>query len=151
MTNKETRKIIAEMKTNRLAKRVIAEIVSDSKDHDGENMQERLLSRLNDISHGGQSGTISSLIYYTDTNKFFRTYKKEIVELAEQTADELGEQVLEMVAGFNGLDKQFTQSEVAKVLYGNWQETDYHKMVSNYLAWFAYETIAYNLQSQLEN
>ena len=150
MTNKETRKIIAEMKTNRLQKRVNSEIASDSKDHSGENMQERLLSRLNDISHGGQSGTISSLIYYTDTNNFFRTYKKEIVELAEQTADELGEQVLAMVAGFNGLDKQFTQSEVAKVLYGNWAETDYHQMVSNHLAWFAYETIAYNLQSQLE-
>lgn len=150
MTNREVKQIIKSARVDRLTKRVISEIVSDSKDHSGANMQERMISRLNDISHGGQSGTIYSLIYYTHTNNFFRTYQKEIVALVEETAAELGEHPLSMVANFNGLEKQFTETEVAKVLFGNWQETDFHKTISNHLAWFAYKQIAYNLQNQIE-
>ena len=151
MTNLETMSIIKEMKINRLYKRVINEIMEDAKGYSGENLQERLLARLNDVSHGLSTGIVGSLIYYSDTCKFFRTYKKEIVELTEAQALDLGEDVLSMVADFNGLDKQFSISEVAKVLYGPYQDTDYHQMISNHLSWFAYENIAFDLMNRLES
>lgn len=151
MNNKEVKKIISELKqTNKLYRRVIAEIVEDSNDHSGDNLQEKIQSRLRDISHGCQTGIVSSLIYYSDTSQFFRTYKKEIVELAEELATDIGEQVLTMIANFNPIKGDFTESEIAKVLYGPWRDTDYHQMIANSLAWFAYEEIANTFSNRME-
>lgn len=132
MTNQEVKQILSEMKTDRLHRRVINEIVEDSKDHNGENLQERLLSRLKDISHGCSSGTVGSLIYYSDTCAFFKKYKKEIASLVKEYQEETGSNISEL--------QWFDKEDIFCEEQNN----------QNYLAWFAYETIAFNLMARLE-
>lgn len=91
---------------------------------------------------GGAADGFTGFIYYKDTCAFFRRQKGNIVELAEELANDLGEDVLKMVASFNCLRNDFTPSEVAKVMYGSWKEDDAHTMIANALAWFALEEVA---------
>ncbi len=133
MTNQEVQQILSEMKTDRLHKRVINEIVEDSKDHNGDTLQERLMSRLNDISHGCQSGTVGNLIYYSDTTAFFKRYKKEIAALVKDYQEETGCNISDL--------EWFDKEDIFCEEQNN----------QNYLAWFAYETIAFNLMNRLED
>ncbi len=132
MTNKEVQAIIKDMKVNRLHKRVIDEIVSDAKEYGGKNLHENLKSRLKDIAHGLSSGIVGSMIYYTDTCKFFKTYKKEIQELIKEYQEGTGSSIMEA--------EWFDKDDFLC-------EEDNNQ---NYLAWFAYETIAFNLMDRLE-
>lgn len=45
------------------------------------------------LSHGCQSGMISTLIYYDDTKEFYIKYLDEIHELIEKLEDELNESI----------------------------------------------------------
>lgn len=132
MTNKEVQAIINEMKVNRLYKRVISEIVSDAKGYGSKNLHENLKSRLGDIAHGLSSGIVGSMIYYSDTCKFFKTYKKEIQELIKEYQEGTGTTIIE--AEWFDKDDFFCEENNNQ----------------NYLAWFAYETIAFDLMNRLE-
>ena len=72
------------------------------------------------VTYGCQSGVVTSLITYTDTETFFDTYANEIFELVED-------------AKANGLIdmNNFTLSK-------------------NNLAWFAFETIAQEIYQEME-
>ncbi len=131
MTNKETKAILSDMKKNRLYKRVINEIVEDSKDYDGKNLQERLQARLQDISHGLNTGIVCSMVYYSDTTKFFDRYKKEIAELLTTWGEETG-QTLQDLNGFDNSDPFIREVQN-----------------KNLLAWASYEIIAGWLENQL--
>ena len=124
-TVKEIRKEIAELKnTNRLFRYVINDIISDSKEYDG-NFAEALKSRIEDVQHGCSSGVVGSLIYYSDTTKFFKKYKNEIAELLQNLCDDCG----------------CSPSE----LFGDkWDKSDIFARDTqnqNLLAWFAYEEV----------
>ena len=51
------------------------------------------------INHGADSG-FSGFIYYADTHAFAMKHRKKIVQLLEEQADQLGEEVVEMVSHF---------------------------------------------------
>lgn len=76
------------------------------------------------LEHGCQSGIVSSLIYYSDTLKFFDTYREEIKVLLKDIMDESGV----------GSPKE---------LFGDkWDESDVFvddTQNQNLLAWFAFE------------
>lgn len=131
MTNAEVKEILRDMKRNRLYKRVINEIVADSENYSGNNLQERLQARLQDISHGLNTGIVCSMVYYSDTTKFFDRYKKEIAELLTDWGAETG-QTLQDLNGFDSSDP-FIRDTANK----------------NMLAWAAYEIIAGRLEYQL--
>ena len=42
------------------------------------------------LNHGCQSGMVSNLIYYKDTNAFFDRYEEEIEDLISESMDMLG-------------------------------------------------------------
>ena len=92
-TIKEIKEEIRELKgTNGLYKRVINDIIEDAENsgYSG-NFIEKLQARINDIQKGGcASGTVSMMIYYTDTVKFFKTYREEIEELLKEYMDSIG-------------------------------------------------------------
>ncbi len=67
------------------------------------------------IHHGCQSGMINSLIYYTDTHRFFDTFYDEIEEMREAVEDETGEPL---------------------TIRGD---------LKNFLAWFAFEETAFRM------
>ena len=138
MTNKKTREIIRNfVDGNRLRRYVVKDIISDSDNYNGDNLAERIAARLEDVSHGCSSGTVSGLVYYSETTAFFQKFKKEIIELAKETADSMGETVGAFLSSLHGWDDDdpFCQEVYNK----------------NTLAWFAYEEIAWELGNELEN
>ena len=91
---------------------------------------------LSDVTeHGCQSGIVTDLIYYVDTVKFFKRYRKEINELLVESLDDTGLSVSELFG-----DKWDKEDPLA-------QDT----MNQNLLAWFGFEETAYRLMAQLEN
>lgn len=137
-TNKETRELLKSFKAgNRLRRFVVRDLVEDSENYNGENLFERLRARLQDVSHGCQSGTVGYLVYYSQTSEFFKKYKKEIKELCKETADNCGESLGAFLSGLKDWDEE-----------DPFIEDVYNK---NTLAWFAYEETAYQLDAELEN
>ena len=132
MTNKEVKAILSDMKKNRLYKRVINEIVADSENYSGNNLQERLQARLQDISHGLSSGIVGSMIYYSDTCKYFNRYRKEIEELWQEFAYSTDMKLTDL----NGFDESdpFIRDTNNK----------------NLLAWWSYEEIAVMLENAID-
>lgn len=91
-----------------------------------------------DVANHGANGGFSGFIYYSDTVPFATRNKKLIIQMAKDMADDLGENVYQMIANFNCLGLQ--DWEVAEALY---QRTSPERTnVLNALAWFALEEVA---------
>lgn len=122
------------------------------------------IETLSDVNRGGADAGFAGFTHHSDTVAFFKKNRKEIVALAEQQADDLGENVAEMVASFrclagrrlkrdrtDGFDHRTTahnrailneyMPSVARCLYGG-RLTDDDTDVANALAWFALEEVA---------
>ena len=94
-----------------------------------------------DITQHGISGGFSGFIYYRDTEPFARRNRKEIVEVIENMADDLGESPVEMVRGFNCFRQSPPSvSAVGRALYAG-KDTEGENLL-NALAWFAAEEVA---------
>lgn len=116
---------------NRLEKKV-ASMLKEKVSRGG---YDSLRSVIKDVLYNGlQSGIISDLIYYSDTLKFYKTYKKEILSLLQEMLRETG-------------------SRSADQLFGrNWDQDDPMALDTqnqNLLAWFGFEEITRNLANQL--
>ncbi len=99
----------------------------------------------------GAAGGFTGFIWYEDTVQFAKKYRKAIVELLEEQAQEYGYSgPIEMVKSFNCL-KGFdaTEREVARSLYG--RPTDDDTQILNALAWYALEEVARWWESESEN
>lgn len=120
---------------------------------------------LSDVCRGGADAGFCGFTYHTDTVGFFKRYRKEIAAMAAQQADDLGENVSEMVAGFGCLAGQSLRDlhakhryseipeherrqslaeylpSVNRCLYGG-RMTDDDTTVANALAWYALEEVA---------
>lgn len=96
---------------------------------------------LKDVMNHGIDGGFPGFIYYSDTTAFYRRHRKAINEMAEEMANDMGENVLDMIAGFRCLNG-FSTAEVGKVIYGTWEHTDEHTAIGNAMAWFAAEEVA---------
>lgn len=57
---------------------------------------------LPDIAQHGCSGGVSGMIYYSETVKLFDEYRDDIFEILGEMADEMGQTIPELIAGFNG-------------------------------------------------
>jgi hypothetical protein len=103
------------------------------------------LETLQDVARHGADAGFGGFTYYRDTVAFYKKNRAEIVELVEGLAQELGEEPLAMVAGFNCLkDHGVTVGEVGKVLYGQ-VRGDVAELIANALSWFALEEVARRL------
>lgn len=71
------------------------------------------------LQHGCISGMISSLIYYSDTEAFFDNHYEEIIAIKAEFEESTG-----------------TSLEIPY-------------QIKNYLAWFSFEQVAYQLVSEL--
>ena len=89
------------------------------------------------INHGADQG-VPGFIYYHETKAFFKQYKKDILTLAANTAESLGEDMLSMIARFRCLNGDFTPFEISKAIHGN---EKYAYLVRNALAWFVLEEV----------
>ena len=99
-------------------KHEVVEIIMDQVD--GLDDEEILLTVKEIVTYGCVSGTVSALITYSDTTKFFNKHANEIFELVE---DAKQEGIIDM-----------NSFELSK----------------NNLAWFAFETIAQEIYQEME-
>lgn len=119
---------------------------------------------LRDVCRGGADAGFCGFTYYKDTVEFFKRHRADIRMLAERQADDLGENVSDMVAGFQCLAGRDMKREhtgcfddrarahnraalqeylpsVNRCLYGG-RMTDDDTNVANALAWYALEEVA---------
>ena len=92
---------------------------------------------LKQIAEHGADYGVPGFTYYNETVSFFKRYRKEIISLVEEMAEELGETPISFVKAFRCLDG-VEEKEVAQTLYGN----KIDDIVANGLTWFALEEIA---------
>lgn len=97
---------------------------------------------VNDVNRHGINGGYSGFIYYTETHAFAMRYRKLIVKLLEQQADDLGEEVVSMVSNFgifrhNPMDNE-DRKDLYKYLGGGKCE---QSAITNVMAWFAAEEV----------
>lgn len=99
-----------------------------------------------DISNYGAACGFAGFIYYSETEDFGRRHKEIIFDLLTQQADDCGEDVLKMIAGFNCLKSNaFTPAEVARAIYDRARTDDERHaktQVMNAFSWFALEEVA---------
>lgn len=89
------------------------------------------------------SSGVSGFIYYVDTHKFAIKNRKEIVKLLETYSEEVGTNVIDFVKDFGCLE---VDSEDLKDLYKFLGGAKVEQSsITNALAWFALETIIYEL------
>lgn len=83
------------------------------------------------LQSGCQSGMVGSLIYYTDTVKFYKAHRTEIDEMLKQICEDCG--------------------STPNQLFGNkWDADDFFarkQLNQNLLAWFGFEETARRLHS----
>ena len=92
--------------------------------------EERFL--ISDIAqYGCSNGSISELIYYEDTVKFYEKHEEEIWDDLNTVAEDLGETIPFMISNWNGC-KNITDATTFK----------------NALAWWACENTAYSIETE---
>jgi len=105
----------------------------------------------NCAEHGADIG-ISGFIYYHETIAFFKKHRQDIVNHMEQTAAEMGTDIISMVQGFGVFRNggKPTPSEVGRALWDNGKQWDELTTLYNVFAWYALEEISRTWYRYLE-
>lgn len=104
--------------------------------------------QLEDVCNHGASGGFSGFTYYTETLAFYKAHKAEILALAASSAEDFGQDMLEMIGGFNCLKgDKLTATEIGEALFSG--RGDNATTVRNAMAWFALEEVARELNPDL--
>jgi hypothetical protein len=98
----------------------------------GENEGRFLISDV--ATHGCSGGTISDLIYYEDSVKFYNEYEDEIWTELSNAADNLGETIPFMISNFRGC-----------------KNVDSATTFKNLLAWWICEHVAQRISDERED
>ena len=126
---KFTKKFLQDIKkktTSRLKRRVINDLLGN-----GLNTGDLFKHMEDIIQYGCQSGCVSSLIYYSDTVKFFNNYRREILEYVNEYIDMCSEdEILQLDKGDVIINKN---------------QTRFSNEEKNFLTWFIYEEIVNDL------
>lgn len=139
----------------RLEKRVLNDILKQTENYNAETFKERLEQVLRDYSYGCSTGVVTSLISYKQTNRFFDTYRTEILELLQY---DLIEGMFDIHEDYNEYDWEpkyyitFNNSDIKiKVDYNyklNGKKYDMYQ--KNILAWYAFEACVYKFMNEME-
>lgn len=100
---------------------------------------ESFTSHAEDVDDHGAAGGFTGFIYYSDTVPFARKNRKEIIDVAKELADDIGQGVFKMIAMFRCLNGDYTEGEIAEAIYNGKSENDVQ--ILNALAWFALEEV----------
>ncbi len=99
------------------------------------------MESIKDINSNGIQGGYSGFIYYSDTVKFAKNNRSEIVKLLEDMADQLEEDVVAMVSGFGVFRNNPMDAEDKKELYSFLSGRVTGTVIPNLMAWFAAEEV----------
>jgi len=100
------------------------------------------MESVNDvINHGAEAG-FAGFTYYVDTHKFAMKHRKQILQLLNEMADSLGEDVVQMVSTFGVFRRSPMDNEDKKELYRYLGEArSEQSTITNLMAWFALEEV----------
>jgi len=110
-----------------------------------------LSSIFKDCSEHGADSGFSGFSYYSETIAFFMANRQDIVKHMEQTAAEIGTDIISMVQGFGvfrNSDKP-TLSEVGRALWDSKEHPDLTSLY-NVFAWYALEEVSRTWYRYLE-
>lgn len=94
----------------------------------------------------------NGFIYYSDTVKFYNKNKKEILQSLKDLSDDLGQNFLDTIKGFNCFkNSDITIDDIGEIVYGNKKSNPYYTIVANALSWYALEETAFRLQNEYDN
>lgn len=97
---------------------------------------------MQDICNYGINGGYSGFVYYYDTHRFAMRNRKAIVAMLEDMADQLGEDVVQMVNNF-GVFRGSMDADDKKDLYRYLGGAKVEQgAITNVMAWFAAEEVA---------
>lgn len=100
------------------------------------------MDAVSDVNNHGIDGGFHGFIYYVDTHKFAVKHRETIIEMLEQLADDMGQEVTEVVAGFGVFRNSKMDSDDRRDLYrylgGGKCEPG---TITNIMAWFAAEEV----------
>ena len=100
------------------------------------------MASVNDVNKYGIGGGFSGFIYYSETHKFAMRYRNQIIQLLEETAEMMDEDVVSMVSGFGVFRRSPMDADDKRDLYkylGGCKPEQ--GTVTNVLAWFAAEEV----------
>lgn len=111
--------------------------------------------QLRDVAEHGADAVWPGFTYYSDTVAFFKAHKADILELAKQSAEEMGSGMIEMIRNFGCLTSgqypnripDYNYDEIAEALYSGRGENA--GLIRNAMAWFALEEVARELNPDL--
>ena len=105
----------------------------------------------NCAEHGADCG-IPGFIYYSETIAFFKKNRQDIVAHMEQTAAEMGTDIISMVQGFGVFRNSIkpTPSEVGRALWDSIKSQDFTTLY-NVFAWYALEEVSRTWYRYLED
>ena len=118
----------------------------------GETFSE-LSSEFENCAEYGANIGISGFIYYNETIAFFRQNRQAIISHMEQTAAEIGTDIISMVQAFGvfrNSDKP-TPSEVGRALWDSGKEYQDLTTLYNVFAWYALEEVSRTWYRYLED
>jgi hypothetical protein len=100
------------------------------------------LDSVEDINNHGIDGGYSGFIYCSDTHQFAMKHRKTIVSMLENDANEFGQEITEMVAGFGVFRNSAMDHEDKRELYkyiggGKCEQST----ITNLMAWYAAENV----------
>ncbi len=130
------------MSLTKLQKAVIEQMGYDVKTDKDDYMEN--FRNLRNASDG-----YSGFIYYSDTINFYKKNKKLIIEHLKQLSEDLGQNFLDTIKGFNCFrDSDITIDDIGEIIYGNNTKNSYYTDVANALSWYALEETAFELQNE---
>lgn len=101
-----------------------------------------------DVANHGADAGWSGFTYYTDTVAFTKRNKADILEMAKEMAESIGEgNMFDLIAGFNCL--KILPEEAAEAIYNS--KSDAKDTVYNALAWFALEEVSRSYVDYIED
>ena len=131
-----TKRRVAAMKWGAKPGSITEEVLNDiltAFDEDGHDAAEGYIKGV--LKYGCQAGTVSRLIYYSDTTAFFEKHRAEIIGLLKECMHEIG------------------AKSPAELFGDKWDDDDYFcddVYNQNLLAWFGYEEALRKVASVFE-
>jgi len=108
---------------------------------------EDFTDEMANVNIGGAMGGFSGFTYYTDTVQFFDDNQSLVMAQLRDDAEQLGAStVAEFVASFRCLDDDYEPFGVELALSGDHDDENYVMQVKNACAWYALETVAFQVQ-----
>lgn len=103
---------------------------------------------LEDVARHSADAGWSGFTYYADTLAFYKAHKADILALAQSMAEDFGQDMLEMIAGFGCLkNDKLTATDIGEALFSGRGESA--TTVRNAMAWFALEETARELNPEI--